>query len=232
MWSSNRRTTRPEDKAYSLLGLFGVHMPPIYGEGEHEALDRLRREISSRSAGTPAPPTVSSTGANLSAHELVSWTSAIFHLQNENSHKLMAVSAQSMDNDAHIQQYWDCGTQDHLWQLMLTPGGWVKVRNMRSGLVLAVEGQSMNDNAFIRQYEDNGTWDHLWRLELRSSDGLFLIRNRNSGKVVAIEGQSVQDTANLVQMEENGSRDQLWRFLPPDQSWFKMDPEWMCKWHE
>jgi hypothetical protein len=48
-WSNGRRTTRPEDKAYSLWGLFGIHMSPIYGEGEDEAFERLRREISSRS---------------------------------------------------------------------------------------------------------------------------------------------------------------------------------------
>ncbi|KAF2495486.1 HET-domain-containing protein, partial [Lophium mytilinum] len=43
-WASNRRTTRVEDIAYSLLGLFGVHMPMIYGEGRN-AFARLQREI-------------------------------------------------------------------------------------------------------------------------------------------------------------------------------------------
>ncbi|KAI0644618.1 heterokaryon incompatibility protein-domain-containing protein [Trametes meyenii] len=43
-WSEGRLTTRIEDKAYSLLGLFGVHMSPIYGEGENAFL-RLQQEI-------------------------------------------------------------------------------------------------------------------------------------------------------------------------------------------
>ncbi|KAI8953695.1 hypothetical protein F4801DRAFT_105696 [Xylaria longipes] len=43
-WSKGRETTRPEDKAYSLLGIFRVHMPLIYGEGEENAFERLRRE--------------------------------------------------------------------------------------------------------------------------------------------------------------------------------------------
>jgi hypothetical protein len=44
-WSVHRQTKEPEDKAYCLLGLFDVHMPLIYGEGEEKALNRLREEI-------------------------------------------------------------------------------------------------------------------------------------------------------------------------------------------
>ncbi|KAI4255197.1 MAG: hypothetical protein L6R42_006846 [Xanthoria sp. 1 TBL-2021] len=43
-WASRRETTRKEDMAYSLLGLFGVKMPLIYGEGEN-AFFRLQCEI-------------------------------------------------------------------------------------------------------------------------------------------------------------------------------------------
>jgi hypothetical protein len=44
-WTANRHTTREEDQAYCLLGIFGVHLPLIYGEGKDEALVRLRREV-------------------------------------------------------------------------------------------------------------------------------------------------------------------------------------------
>jgi hypothetical protein len=43
-WASGRETTRIEDRAYSLMGLFGVNMPPLYGEGE-KAFLRLQLEI-------------------------------------------------------------------------------------------------------------------------------------------------------------------------------------------
>ena len=33
-WASRRATTRHEDVAYCLLGLFDVNMPLLYGEGE------------------------------------------------------------------------------------------------------------------------------------------------------------------------------------------------------
>ena len=44
-WAKLRTTTRSEDKAYSLLGIFGVHLPLIYGEGMDSAFRRLRVEI-------------------------------------------------------------------------------------------------------------------------------------------------------------------------------------------
>ncbi|KAJ6213447.1 heterokaryon incompatibility protein-domain-containing protein [Bipolaris maydis] len=44
-WAKSRRTTRKEDKAYSLLGIFGIYMPLIYGEGEDHAFRRLQEEI-------------------------------------------------------------------------------------------------------------------------------------------------------------------------------------------
>lgn len=44
-WASNRQTSRPEDIAYSLLGLFDVNMPLLYGEGELKAFQRLQYEI-------------------------------------------------------------------------------------------------------------------------------------------------------------------------------------------
>ncbi|KAJ4113691.1 hypothetical protein NW765_011298 [Fusarium oxysporum] len=43
-WASSRSTTRIEDQAYSLLGLFDISMPLVYGEG-FEAFTRLLGEI-------------------------------------------------------------------------------------------------------------------------------------------------------------------------------------------
>ncbi|KAG7286684.1 hypothetical protein NEMBOFW57_008995 [Staphylotrichum longicolle] len=43
-WASNRRTTREEDTAYCLLGIFGINMPLLYGEGSR-AFIRLQEEI-------------------------------------------------------------------------------------------------------------------------------------------------------------------------------------------
>lgn len=43
-WAAFRNTTREEDVAYCLLGIFGVNLPMIYGEGS-KAFIRLQEEI-------------------------------------------------------------------------------------------------------------------------------------------------------------------------------------------
>ncbi|KAI6038708.1 hypothetical protein EDC04DRAFT_2569440, partial [Pisolithus marmoratus] len=48
-WASLRRTTLPEDIAYSLFGVFNVHLPIHYGESAENALGRLLAEIISKS---------------------------------------------------------------------------------------------------------------------------------------------------------------------------------------
>lgn len=46
-WAAGRKTTRVEDRAYSLLGLFDISMPMLYGEGA-KAFRRLQEEIIKR----------------------------------------------------------------------------------------------------------------------------------------------------------------------------------------
>jgi len=47
-WASRRSTTREEDKAYCLMGLFNINMPLLYGEGSR-AFIRLQEEILKKS---------------------------------------------------------------------------------------------------------------------------------------------------------------------------------------
>lgn len=64
-WTQGRQTKKTEDKAYCLLGIFGVFMPLIYGERDN-ALRRLQKEINEKhwlgrrkhsDPTTPAPST-------------------------------------------------------------------------------------------------------------------------------------------------------------------------------
>ena len=48
-WAANRETTRIEDRAYSLLGIFGITIPIAYGEGEN-AFYRLQESIMQKSS--------------------------------------------------------------------------------------------------------------------------------------------------------------------------------------
>jgi hypothetical protein len=54
-WANGRKTTRPEDMAYSLLGVFDIQMVHLYGEGRDRAFKRLRTEIL-RSQGSDGVP--------------------------------------------------------------------------------------------------------------------------------------------------------------------------------
>ncbi|KAI4137575.1 MAG: hypothetical protein LQ341_005092 [Variospora aurantia] len=47
-WVSGRQTSRSEDIAYCMLGLFDVNMPLLYGEGAVKAFLRLQSEILSK----------------------------------------------------------------------------------------------------------------------------------------------------------------------------------------
>jgi hypothetical protein len=44
-WAVMRETTREEDMAYCLFGIFDVQLAPLYGEGPHKAFKRLQEEI-------------------------------------------------------------------------------------------------------------------------------------------------------------------------------------------
>jgi hypothetical protein len=50
-WAAGRTTTLKEDKVYCLLGIFGVFLSLIYGEGEDYATLRLKEEIQKRQQG-------------------------------------------------------------------------------------------------------------------------------------------------------------------------------------
>jgi len=48
-WASQRCTSRPEDIAYSLCGIFSLHIPVLYGESAENALARLLAEVIKKS---------------------------------------------------------------------------------------------------------------------------------------------------------------------------------------
>jgi hypothetical protein len=64
-WAATRTTTLKEDKVYCLLGIFGVFLPLIYGEGEEYATQRLEEEIARRQKGRGARDQHSLSGAFL-----------------------------------------------------------------------------------------------------------------------------------------------------------------------
>jgi hypothetical protein len=57
LWVGQRKTKREKDAAYSLLGIFDVQMPLLYGEGQGKAFARLHREIRAQGLGNQGQAT-------------------------------------------------------------------------------------------------------------------------------------------------------------------------------
>jgi hypothetical protein len=89
-WASARVTTRAEDMAYCLMGLFNVNMPMLYGEG-NKAFIRLQEKIMKYSDD----------------HSLFAWTAPSIH--PELFHGLLADSPNDFANSGDIVPYHDGG---------------------------------------------------------------------------------------------------------------------------
>lgn len=86
-WAANRQTTKVEDRAYSLLGIFGINMTTIYGEGKN-AFIRLQHEIMNQSID----------------HSIFAWDSRPTHGNNDPNAQcgLLAPSPDQFANSASI----------------------------------------------------------------------------------------------------------------------------------
>ena len=88
-WAADRETTRPEDLAYCLMGIFSVNMPMLYGEGSVKAYLRLQEEIMRQSDD----------------HSLFAWTLNV--APDSNKHGLLADSPSAFRNSSKITPYED-----------------------------------------------------------------------------------------------------------------------------
>jgi WD40 repeat protein len=73
-WATRRETKIEEDAAYSLLGIFDVHMTLIYGEGRQKAFHRLYRKVQKSSDpayfGSEHASWAAVTNAEVSTHHV------------------------------------------------------------------------------------------------------------------------------------------------------------------
>ncbi|MGC4908333.1 RICIN domain-containing protein [Streptomyces cyaneofuscatus] len=135
-----------------------------------------------------------------------------YRIANRHSGKVLGVDGMSTADSAHVVQFGDTGTADHLWRLVANGDGWYRIRNRHSGKVLGVDLMSTANSAHVVQFDDNDTADHLWQF-VPDGGGWYRIRNRNSDKVLGVDGMSLADSAHVVQYDDNGTADHLWRLL-------------------
>ncbi|KAK1757850.1 heterokaryon incompatibility protein-domain-containing protein [Echria macrotheca] len=93
-WAANRETTRIEDTAYCLFGIFDINMPLLYGE-EHKAFRRLQEEIIR-----------SSHDLSIYAWKIQPDTPAFGELMGVEGRRYSGVLAFSPDEFAGCRSYW------------------------------------------------------------------------------------------------------------------------------
>lgn len=108
-WAAKRVTTVEEDGAYSLLGLFGVQMAPLYGEGQRSAYRRLQEEILKYSddhsifAWQDNSGESTAQGGLLAPHPTCfDRTGTYLHLQDAENLKPFAMSNKGLSIDLHM----------------------------------------------------------------------------------------------------------------------------------
>lgn len=101
-WAARRQATRVEDEAYSLLGIFNVSVPMLYGEGRR-AFTRLQEEIIKHSVDHSIfawnPPSWSLSAMGIYVHNILASSPADFaNCENIVSRSYVAPSSYQLTN--------------------------------------------------------------------------------------------------------------------------------------
>jgi hypothetical protein len=115
-WAANRQTTEEEDGAYYLFGIFGVHLPLIYGEGKESALKRSKKEVETSEDALMNNTITRSRSQEGRLGKIYSWLSAPdsstnyheAHKQRQAKTRLWLLTAPSSQNGRRLQRR-DCG---------------------------------------------------------------------------------------------------------------------------
>jgi hypothetical protein len=125
-WAQKRQTTREEDGAYCLLGIFGIYMLPIYGEGRENAIKRLQRKVQEASEDIGNTFTNITNTRSQSQEErlgkICSWLSAPDPSTNyHKAHKQRQVNTRLWLLESATLQRWKENAASRLW-LYRIPG--------------------------------------------------------------------------------------------------------------
>jgi hypothetical protein len=163
-WAAMRETTKPEDRAYSLMGIFGINMPLLYGEGKR-AFIRLQEEVIKV----------------LDDHSIFAWKS-----KEENHGGLLATSPDAFKESANIVPCNPFVTNPT--PLTVSNQGihlavrFVGTDHPGLGLAILHCAESGNDNRLISIYVRDLflTMEHFWRVQCERFEILDLREFRSS----------------------------------------------------
>ena len=110
-WFSGRMTSVSEDTAYCLLGLFGVNMPLLYGEGKERAFRRLQEEIMKYSddhslfAWKSEDAQEHGSGLLAGSPDCFQGTGGYVHKPNRYNNKPFEMTNKGISIDLYLQRY-------------------------------------------------------------------------------------------------------------------------------
>jgi hypothetical protein len=146
-WAARRSTSREEDQAYSLLGIFDVNMPLLYGEGGVKAFYRLQEEIIRTS--TFADHSILAWMPWDSAPKLLAMSAYAGYAETANYQKLLAASPYGFRHSHAIVS----------WGLPQSETFTLTSRGLRLGLFVQADPRSANNSGSVTavlncRYED------------------------------------------------------------------------------
>lgn len=173
-WASKRCTTRTEDTAYSLMGLFGINMPLLYGEGPN-AFIRLQLEIMSK----------------YDDNSLFAWKMPLL------SHSQHLGTLRALNRSLGIPEgYW--------WGSLLAPaiqcfqgcgGHFLHLENYEDGRLFSMTNRGIQIEGLLRRHEKSRHGGNRWLLLLNC--GRDELWTQRLGVVLSGDGQFAMRVVNM-----------------------------------
>jgi len=213
-WAADRQTTRVEDEAYCLMGIFGVNMPLLYGEGS-KAFQRLQHHIMEDSDDC----SVLAWGET--------YTRPVWSLQLQYIGAL-AKSPVSFRNSSHIRPLPFLGPD---LRLLRPPQNAFEIFKRRVRVRIAALGYLDSlDPAVIQRIHVDKTGDSFRVLPILSRTLGFhkerlLGTYGRGGRLMAAMLEAGNDYGRIGLLLQEHSEDGTWRRLPDDCLLFQVIPQ-------
>ncbi|KAK4183538.1 heterokaryon incompatibility protein-domain-containing protein, partial [Podospora australis] len=177
-WAAHRQTTKVEDRAYSLLGLMGMNMPMIYGEGEN-AFIRLQHELI-RKYDDETVPLWEGTGRLLAkspddfskSKDLIVWPSDKERRGFAITKAGLAINAELLESCASV----DSNQYRHYAIQLNCARSWPALKSYRSPMILRLLSTEGSASTFFHRSTNIASGLETWR------DANFLSTWRSLGR--------------------------------------------------
>lgn len=141
-------------------------------------------------------------------------TGKSYKIINRNSNKSLDVNNSSIENGAPIIQWEYRGSNNQLWTLQTTAGGYSTISNKNSLKLLDANDASVSAGSKIIQLDDSGKASQQWQVT-DIGFGYYKIINRNSGLSLDINGGNTNNGADIIQWHWNRGANQQWLIAEP-----------------